>query len=214
MTWPWWHDRTGRIRVFFHVVEVYRQSLIIHRQTDSKPGQISTDCEDDHVVHSHVHLGLHQRSSKSIGTTVQLVPARDFEGERERRKLSVFHTPKPSFSGPLRSPGQRSPWVTSIREVSHRMSQRYILDNMPCNRVENPYSNLNDYDQFRKRTSGRAFRLRKFIVHRPTVKKANLPLNPTSNKHWPIWIARGRSSEQESACFQARSCPLFQKRRF
>ena len=47
-----------------------------------------------------------------------------------------------------------------------------------------------------------------WIVHRPTVKKANLPLNPTSNKHWPIWIARGRSSEQESACFQARTLPV------
>ena len=46
------------------------------------------------------------------------------------------------------------------------------------------------------------------LVHRPTVKKANLPLNPTSNKHWPIWIARGRSSEQESACFQARILPV------
>ena len=49
------------------------------------------------------------------------------------------------------------------------------------------------------------------VVHRPTVKKANLPLNPTSNKHLPIWIARGRSSEQESACFQARILPVISK---
>ena len=49
------------------------------------------------------------------------------------------------------------------------------------------------------------------IVHRPipiTRFLPGLPLNPTSNKHWPIWIARGRSSEQESACFQARILPV------
>ena len=49
------------------------------------------------------------------------------------------------------------------------------------------------------------------LVHRPiliTRFLPGLPLNPTSNKHWPIWIARGRSSEQESACFQARILPV------
>ena len=49
------------------------------------------------------------------------------------------------------------------------------------------------------------------VVHRPipiTRFLPGLPLNPTSNKHWPIWIARGRSSEQESACFQARIPPV------
>ena len=49
------------------------------------------------------------------------------------------------------------------------------------------------------------------VVHRPisiTRFLPGLPLNRTSNKHWPIWIARGRSSEQESACFQARILPV------
>ena len=46
------------------------------------------------------------------------------------------------------------------------------------------------------------------LVHRPTVKKAKLPLNPTSNKHWLIQIAKRSSSEQESACFQACDLPV------
>ena len=52
------------------------------------------------------------------------------------------------------------------------------------------------------------------IVHRPTVKKANLPLNPTSNKHRPSESREEGLLSGNLLVSKLVSCPLFQKRRF
>ena len=104
------------------------------------------------------------------------------------------------------SPRRREPRLRP-RETLTSIS---VLSNVIAIAIQNLMKNGAYRRRFERSSSTRtASRSPSSVVHRPITRfLPGLPLNPTSNKHWPIWIARGRSSEQKSACFQARILPV------